>query len=241
MPSRSAQPDFSTSIIFAALCFCFNPEEKSLTVAQLISRGCAPSEELCRYYLAKLIKSGKIDARLSRKYQPRLYMGIPKRELDILRPSIPISMQNQAIVRSVQQARESVLKSAEQLAEKNEMVLEVLAGECIEYSLFYAVINNLKINNPDPFNPRLQLLLMEISLSQVFMLIWRTLKECDREDIKSRTIDFSELMESTYEFYLAYTRSNFKIPHYNRPKSLKTSKVAGILLADLTAEKNKRK
>jgi|GEM_PF-4821202 len=236
MPSLSAQPDFSTNILFAALCLCFNPEEKSLTTAQLISRGYAPSEELCRHYLAKLIKSGKIDTQLSRKYQPRLYMGIPKKELDILRPSIPISMLNQEIIRSIQQARALVAESAEQRACKNEMVLEVLAGECIEYSLFYGVINNLKIKKPDPFNPRLHLLLMEVSLSQVFMLIWRSLKEFDRENLKIRTIDFSELMESTYEFYLSYTRSNFRIPHYNRPKSLKTSKIAGILLAVSMAE-----
>ena len=169
MPSLSAQPDFTNSILYAALCLCFNPEDKSLTTAQLISRGFAPSEELCRYYLAKLIKSGKIETRLSRKYQPRLYMGVPKKELDILRPSIPISMLNQEIIRSIQQARASVLESAEQRACKNEMVLEVLAGECIEYSLFYGVINNLKIKKPDPFNPRLHHLLMEISLSQVFM------------------------------------------------------------------------
>lgn len=240
MPSLSAQPDFTNSILYAALCLCFNPEDKSLTTAQLISRGFAPSEELCRYYLAKLIKSGKIETRLSRKYQPRLFMRIPKKELDILRPSIPISMLNQEIIRSIQHARASVLESAEQRACKNEMVLEVLAGECIEYSLFYGVINNLKIKKPDPFNPRLHLLLMEISLSQVFMLIWRSLKEFDREDKKTRTIDFSELMESTYEFYLSYTRSNFRIDHYNRPKSLKTSKLAGILLADLNTVKNKR-
>lgn len=212
-----------------------------MTTDQLISRGFAPSEELCRHYLAKLIKSGKIETQLSHKYQPRLYMGIPKKELDILRPSISISMLNQEIIRSIQHARASILESAEQLAYKNEMVLEVLAGECIEYSLFYGVINNLKIKNPDPFNPRLHLLLMEITLSQVFMLIWRSLKEFDREDKKIITIDFSELMESTYELYLAYTRRNFKIPHYNRPKSLKTSKVAGILLSDITAKKTREK
>lgn len=239
MPVQSAQPDFSNSILFAALCLCFNPDEKSLTASQLISRGFAPSIELSQYYLAKLIDSGKIDTQLSLKYQQHLHTQISKKELDILRPSISTSTLNQEIVRSVQQARAYALESPEKLAEKNRMVLEVLAGECIEYSQFYGVINNLKIKNSDPFNPRLHLLLIEISLSQVFMLIWRSLKEFNRKNIKNRTVDFSELMEESYEFYMFYTRRNLEIPHYNRPKSLRTSKVAGILLSDITAEKTR--
>jgi hypothetical protein len=141
-------------------------------------------------------------------------------------------MLSREVVRTVQHLRTSLLKSTDQHEEIEEMILEVLAGECVEYSRIYGISNKLIILDPDPFNPKLQLLLLENDLKQVFMLIWRSLKELGRDSVCSKTISFSELIETAYEFYLAYMRSNFSIPHYDRPKTMKTSKVAGILLGE---------
>jgi hypothetical protein len=93
--------------------------------------------------------------------------------------------------------------------------------------------------DPDPFNPRLQLLLLENEQRQVFMLIWISIKKLSRENNTVKTLGFSELMETSYDFYLDYKRNNIEIKHYKRPnsKSMKTSKVAGILLGEHNMEK----
>jgi hypothetical protein len=90
---------------------------------------------------------------------------------------------------------------------------------------------------PDPFNPRLQLLLLENEQRQVFMLIWISIKKLSRENNTVKTLGFSELMETCYDFYLDYKRNNNEIKHYKRPTPMKTSEVAGILLGEHNWEK----
>lgn len=160
----------------------------------------------------------------------------PRKELVIERPSIPESLLSREIVQTIQQARASLLDSKVQQADRDRLVLEVLAGECIEYTYIYALANKLNVVDQDPFNPRLQLLLLENELRQVFMLIWRSIKQMSRDKNPVKTVEFSELMENSYELYMSYMRSNFEIPHYSRPKSMRTSKVAGILLGEHNSE-----
>jgi hypothetical protein len=99
--------------------------------------------------------------------------------------------------------------------------------------------NRLIVVDQDPFNPRLQLLILENEQSQVFMLIWISIKQLSRENKTVKTLGFSELMETSYDLYLDYKRNNIEIKHYKRPKSnlMKTSKVAGILLGEHNLDK----
>lgn len=231
MPTPGQQ-DFSISILFAALCLCFNRGEKSMTLSQLICRGFAPSEQLSRHYLYRLIKSGKIKVSRTRMSRSLRHPAGPRKELVIERPSIPESLLSREIVQTIQQARASLLNSRAQQADRDKLVLEVLAGECIEYTYIYALANRLIVVDQDPFNPRLQLLLLENELRQVFMLIWRSIKQVSRDKDPVKTVEFSELMETSYDLYMNYMRSNFEIPGYSRPKSMRTSKIAGILLVE---------
>jgi hypothetical protein len=234
MAMQCDQQGFSNSILFAALCLCFNRGERTMTASQLMCRRFAPTDKLSRHYLCRLIKSGMIKAHLSRRNRLRRGKQAQKRELVIERPPIPDSMLSREIVRIMRRARTLLLNSTDHHEERDEMVLEVLGGECIEYSRIYGISNNLIILDLDPFNPKLQLLLLENELKQVFMLIWRSIKELGRENTSSQVIGFSELMETAYEFYLEYMRSDYAIPHYNRPKTMSTSRVAGILLSEFS-------
>ena len=207
-----------------------------MTMSQLICRGFAPSEQLSRHYLYRLIKSGKIQVSRERMSRSLRRPAGPRKELVIERPSIPESLLSREIVQTIQQARASLLDSRAQQADRDKLVLEVLAGECIEYTYIYALANRLIVVDQDPFNPKLQLLLLENELRQVFMLIWRSIKQLSRENEPVKTVGFSELMETSYDLYLSYMRSNFEIPHFSRPKSMKTTKVAGILLVEHNSE-----
>lgn len=210
-----------------------------MTMSQLMCRGFAPSEKLSRHYLYRLIKSGKIQVSRSRMNHSLRRPGGPRKELVIERPSVTASLMSREIVQNIQQARASLLDSRTQQADRDKIVLEVLAGECIEYTYNYSLDNRLIVVDPDPFNPRLQLLLLENEQRQVFMLIWISIKKLSRENNTVKTLGFSELMETSYDFYLDYKRNNIEIKHYKRPnsKSMKTSKVAGILLGEHNMEK----
>jgi hypothetical protein len=163
--------------------------------------------------------------------------GGPRKELVIEKPSIPEPLLAREIVQTIQQARACLLDSRTQQAERDKIVLEVLAGECIEYTYNYSLDNRLIVVEPDPFNPRLQLLLLENEQRQVFMLIWISIKNLSRENKTVKTLGFSELMEASYGLYLEYKRNNNEIKHYKRPTSMKTSEVAGILLGEHNLEK----
>jgi hypothetical protein len=213
--------------------------EKSMTMSQLICRGFAPSEQLSRHYLYRLIKSGKIKVSRTQMDSSLRRPGGPRKELVIEKPSISEPLLAREIVQTIRQARASLLDSRTQQAERDKIVLEVLAGECIQYAYVYAMDNRLIVVDQDPFNPRLQLLILENEQSQVFMLIWISIKQLSRENKTVKTLGFSELMETSYDLYLDYKRNNIEIKHYKRPKSnlMKTSKVAGILLGEHNLDK----
>lgn len=248
MPSPGAKNDFTNSILFAALCLSFNPREKSMAASELMRRNFVPTKRLCRHYLCRLIKSGVIKVHLSPRNQPetnqlkknklKTNKQVHKRELIIKNPSMLDSMLSRMTVMALRNAQASLLESSVHHEERDELILEVQAGECVEYVEYYEkyeATGYLKICDKDPFNPQLQQLLLRNELEQVFTLISESIKKLNHKSILS----FPELIDAASELYLENIRRELTIPHCNRPEKMHTSRVAGILLADFKQEKGK--
>ena len=106
---------------------------------------------------------------------------------------------------------------------------EILCGECIEFAKILAIDFRVTILCPNPFDPRLHLLLLRNQLSQVFWLILVTMRDLTDAD-HIWAIDFSELIRLSYELYSKFQIDGVTICRVEIPEAMYTSKISSVIL-----------
>jgi len=107
---------------------------------------------------------------------------------------------------------------------------EVISCECIEYCEFYAKRGDLNIANPTHNNAKLRLLILECSIDKLHMLFWRAIKTNSKKIMGiNKIVEFSAIVDSAYDLFINYRKSNVEIEGYAKPSSLKTSILSGMV------------
>jgi len=107
---------------------------------------------------------------------------------------------------------------------------EILACEVIEYTIYHSRKSGLDLQNYSPSNAKLKLLLADNSPEKVNAFMWRAVKDGKKKgDDNVKPVDFSEITDSAFEFYVRYQKLNIEVDGYNRPTHLKTSVLSGFL------------
>ncbi len=223
-----SQKEFNHLIMLIALASCFKPGEELLSEDQIVSRGYAPTEQFGKSCIASLIDSGVIDFL-------RIEPTFPLLEGNECTLLIRCPGTGSADLDSYTSIHAEKVTAALAQSENYNMYLkmfrqEVIACECIEYCEFYANRAKLSIVNPSHSNARLRLLLLECGADIVHMLMWQAIKILENKSKSgARRIDFSNVIEISFDRYTHYKRVNTNLDGYKRPAILKTSVISGFI------------
>lgn len=234
MQNEISENEFIDAVLLTAFILSFGENEKVLSLDEVIARKFAPSTSLTRAFICRLIKVDSISAFLlprfcfdyGKKSRKRIIlMNSPDRKENLL---LELIFKIKLYVKSIESDCVSI----------NRFYMDVFAGECIEYTNFYAERNNLHLLHASHHNFHLKFLLINNSREQVFMLLWRAIKFFTKN--RSLAIDgilFSDIAEKAYDFYNWYKNQDMKIDSYSWPVSLKRSKISNLLINDILLEK----
>lgn len=223
IPIGVLQKNFNQEIFLVALALCFKEHEKSLPLDQLNARKFTPDAGYSRVWINELLLAGSINC----------HVGASRsngNSICVERPSGASNRIHRFVANNVKRLK-TYLSDAEECTEYvSALRNDLLSCECIEYANFFAIRENLKMIAASPYDPNLQLLLLENEREQVFMLLWRSIKnhaESSRMNIKE--ISFSQVTQTALEYYFYYKSKNAIIDFYKWPKELGASKLAFVL------------
>lgn len=227
MTANVNQKEFNQLIMQVALAACFKPNEDALLEDQIILRGYAPTKDYGKRCIADLIDSGIIEfTRIDPVFPSdgngcNLFIKCPVKGTDDL---------DCFIYNRVESILRLLAQSAMHAAYLKAFNHEVIACECIEYCEFYAKRAQLTIINPNHNIAKLRLLILECEIDKIQMLMWRAIKIlASKETSISRCIEFSDIIDITFDRYTHYKKISVELEGYKRPSILKTSVLSGFL------------
>lgn len=233
MISNTSQDKFNEMVVLAALAMSFKIDETFLSLDQIWVRGFAPTEAYGRKWIAELLAKKVIDAKMINGSPGD---GISKTLL-IKNPAAALKSQEKlffGLTADISRLLESDFHFSLYL---KELMLETAACECIEYANYYAAKAQISLVKPSCSNARLKLMLLECEQKQVFMLIWRAIKNVTKNlESTSREVQFTDIIDNAMTCFLRYKGMGVAIESYDRPQSIKPS-----LLADFLVLLNKEK
>lgn len=221
------QKTFCEIIMLVALATCYKPDEEFLTDDQLISRRFAPIEAYGKSCISKMIDCGTIEFKL---VEPIFPDSRCDHMLFIKRPGLAGEDIEDFIYRKSQHIRGLLTQSLDCQLHLKAFANELISCECIEYCEFYAKRADLIIVNSTHNNAKLRLLILECSTDKINMLLWRAIKTSSKKIISAnKMVEFSTIVDTAFDSFINYRKSNIEIEGYDRPNSLKTSVLSGMV------------
>jgi hypothetical protein len=223
------QKEFNQEVLLTSLALCFKQSEQALSVEQIVVRGLTPDTHYSRSWINELMVADSIRWKSFNSSSIESDAKV-KRDIVLERPGqqhIPLEQFVANRVLGLRLQLENDCDCGDYLQVLN---LEVMGGECIQYANFYAARDNLIIIDSSPNDLNLRLLLQENMRDQVFMLLWRAIK--NQPEISSngtREVSFADLAQRAFEYYLSYKERGSTIEAYPWPKSLPMSKLASVV------------
>lgn len=217
-----AQEGLLEMIVLIALAACFKPNERYLLLDQIMVRDFAPNEYYGKKWVAKLIDRKLIDFNLVAPLS-----GAQNASPLIKRPAEAGECVDAYILKVSKRINRLLALDFNHFLYLKEFTLDILANECAEYARYYAHRSGLSIIQTSPESTKLKLLLLECDQEQVFMLLWRAVKQAQRNCLSiERHIHLDELIDTAFSFYIQYRRLGITIECYERPKQMMTSKLS---------------
>lgn len=232
MAIKQSNQDVIDYILLAALALSFCRKDRALSLDDLISRNFTPSASLCRAAIARLLKSRRIDVSLYNEKSTRKKI-FKKRFLLVNNPAKNDIKLDQLILKLVSQIKQYIEAGECGKEDLRIILVDVLAGECIQYANFYAARNNITIYEATTQDAKLKMLLLNVTCGQIFMLLWRAIKLAEKNTTIDRHIQFSVIMDHAYELYNWYRSRNIDIEVYSWPKALRRSYLSSLLIYDV--------
>lgn len=234
MLSMLSQGEFNAMIVLAALVRSFQPGETYLSSHQLSFRGFAPTESYGSLWIDELVAKKFIDGETISRAMPN---GGVSRTLLIRRPFEVDDDQDKSFDHLCSKICRLICSDFQYSLYLKELMLEVLACECIEYAKHCASKSNLIIVKESCNDYRLKSLLLECEQGQVFMLIWQAIKNIaiDSHALR-REVSFFRIVDSAMRSFTKYKRQGTIIEHFDRPRIMRLS-LLKELLEQLTNEK----
>jgi hypothetical protein len=220
----------SERILLIGLALCFRPGDRALSIEQIIAKKFAPSEELCRDVIAFLIRKRLVIANLHRLAYANNFNGRTKSNTLLL--SLPRHLHSHYLK---SYSAVNLLKTLDSThtRELEELLLIILAGECVDYSLYLAEGLCIELQNPTIHDEKLHLLLLSNTRGQVLKLIWQAINTLANFQMKLRKLKFADLIDNCYSSYNRYLANHYQLETYNWPKSVKHSYLSNFVIRDV--------
>ena len=213
-------------LVYIALLSCFKSKEVSICTTRLRARLFSSHPLLDIQLLKCLEKYGAIETKplstSSKKVETEREVFIAGDNSD--KPSTHAQ-------RLLSDARDQ-LKDDKSYFKLTDLLLCLLAGECIEYANFYAERNGISIVTDVPSFKQTKTMLNHLSVGQMNMLFWRATQNIPNND-DDRTCQLEELLELVKSYYIKYTQQGIKIQNYDRLRSAQPSKLSFLLFHDI--------
>jgi len=226
LPDKSS--DCLANLVLIAFLECLQPREASVSLAQFHTRNFSPHPQLTRDCICLLIKQGRVSARgLSKKKRGR-----------VLHKGLEITNHlSSAEVTGLTAQLNQYLKCMPFDSDDHEQLKclndQLKVYECVEYCRYY--LDREGVGMRDDLKPlaKLQLMLLELAQEQVFMVIWRAVKNAsEAARAKNRkTVSLNELINLAYKYFISYRRRDIQIDFYRAPYSIISSALRSTLLA----------
>lgn len=227
MLSRLSQNEFDAMVVFAALLKAFQPDELFLSLDQLSVRGFAPTEMYGRRWIDELVAKKFVESELIGETSAK---DIASKARVIRRPFEADKNQDNFSANLCNKICCLINSDFQYALYLKELMLEVSACECIEYAKYYAGRCDLIIVKESHNNPQLKTLLLECQQGQVFMLIWRAIKNIinDGGSVTGK-VAFFDIIDIAMRCYTKYKRNGAVIEYYERPRIMKLSLLKELL------------
>lgn len=221
---------FSERILLVGLALCFRPGDSALSMQQIIDRKFVPSEELCRDIVAFLIRQRFVTARFARLDHNDNFRGGTKNKtlLIVLRRHPQSNYLKSYSVLPLLRTLDST-----HARELEELLLIILASECVDYSVYLAGRLSIELKSPTIHDDKLLMLLLNNTRGQVLKLIWQAINNLANFRLKLQTVHFSDLIDNCYSIYNTYLTKHYKLEAYNWPKSIKHSYLSNLVIRDV--------
>ena len=222
-------------LAFVALLSCFEKNEKSICTTRLRARRYTSHALLDRQLIKRLEQLGVIKTKRLTSSKFSTY-------------DVEVFIQGKGKARANPSAEALVLlgeilneikNNGELLWKFEDLLLCLLAGECIEYARFYAERNGVQIEVDPPSFQQTKNLLTYCSVGQVNMLFWRAAHNLPKDSAET-DFKLEDLLELAKAYYVKYVQQGIEVRNYERLRSAKLSKLSYLLLYDIlkTPEKD---
>lgn len=215
-------------LVLIAFLECLQPREASVSLTRLHTRNFSPHPQLTRDCICFLIKQGRVGA---------TFVGKGKRAKARLRGlEITINVSSAGVTALITHLN-LYLKYVPLDSDNHEQLKclddQLKAYECVEYCRYYLDREGVGLKDDFKQLPKLQLMLLELSQEQVFMVIWRAVKTAsEAAHFKNRkSVSLSELINLAYKYFISYRRRDIQIDFYRAPYSVMGSALRSTLLA----------
>jgi hypothetical protein len=210
-------------LILIAIWRSFHPNEQILGLHQLFLRKLTPTETMSRHNINLVLMTGLV--KVSDRYdEPGLFLSIKGGK-----PYFTAIRSADRKLR-IQAASKSEIDSDEQLGKLLDLVFDLLSATIVEYVKFFSDREKLTVLRFDYKSPALRVFFENLSLSQTFMLFWRSVKNCAEEQ---RSIEFNQIVDRAYGYFEYYSSAGKEIQSYPRPKLIRRSQLEKIVFFEL--------
>lgn len=226
-------PPFRHSLLLWAYIMCFERRDEQLHLSIFLTRNFTSSTHLSRHYISVLEK-----AVLLTFYRSKVRLPLPGStrlsNLSLISPALSYAQAQATICEIRSHLKEHILNGKESAEKLEEMVLELLVGDAIEYVDYYAGRRGSTLRGTNLIDARLRVMLQTYSVGQVFMLLWRAVRNaCLDQKVGQSVLLFDEVIRLAWQYNLQYQKQGAIIENYSRPEPMLQSKVASILFHDL--------
>lgn len=210
-------------LILIAIWRSFHPNEQILGLHQLFLRKLTPTETMSRHNINLALRAGLV--KVSDRYdEPGLFLSIKGGK-----PYFTAIRSADRRLR-LQAASEFEIDPKEQLGKLLDLVFDLLSATIVEYVKFFSDREKLTVLKFDYKSPALRVFFENLSLSQTFMLFWRSVKNCAEEQ---RSIEFKHIVDRAYGYFKDYSSAGKEIQSYPRPKLIRRSQLEKIVFFEL--------
>ncbi len=210
-------------LVLIAIWRLFHPHEQILGLHQLFLRKLTPTETMSRNNINLVVRSGLI--KVSDRYdEPGLFLSIKGGK------SYFTAIRRTDGKFRIQARSKSEIDLHRQSGKLLDLVFDLLSANIVEYVKFFSNREKLIVLKFDYKSPSLRVFFENLSLSQTFMLFWRSVKNCAEEQ---RSIEFNQIVDRAYGYFEYYSSVGKEIPSYPRPKLMRRSQLEKTVFFEL--------
>lgn len=211
--------DIVGRILLTALIASLEDKKQRFSLKEILASDFSPTEELCVQSLEELVVAKAITIKPSSKDKTIIY-------------ELCLTNNKENLKSLIQSLKHSSIESQERITL---LMFDTLAAECIEYITNELKKLKIEIKSNSPAPQRLFELLSNHTPAEVHMLLWQTIKNLSKSDLRILLATechaeiIHQIIDDAYVIYLKYKHFNRTVGSFNRRADHKISAIHKIL------------